>query len=67
MNIWETKTKAMSMNGKRIPRVKIVMNNKIIEFIHLGSHLSQYNIQKDIDSNLTKYSRLNGTLRRNSA
>ena len=39
----------MAMNGKRIPRVKIVINNKIIEqvtqFIYLGSHLSQYNNQ----------------------
>jgi hypothetical protein len=59
----------MAMNGKRIPRVKIVINNKIIEqvtqFIYLGSHLSQYNNQKDIDRNLTKYNRLNGTLKRN--
>jgi hypothetical protein len=31
----------------------------------LGSHLSQYNNQKDIDRNLTKYNRLNGTLKRN--
>ena len=53
MNISEAKTKAMAMNGKSIPRVKIVINNKIIEqvteFIYLGSHLSQYNNQKDID------------------
>ena len=31
MKISETKTKAMSMDGKRISRVKIVINNKIIE------------------------------------
>jgi hypothetical protein len=41
------------MNGKIIPRVKIAINNKIIEqvteFIYLDSHLSQYNNQKDID------------------
>ena len=58
------------MNGKRIPRVKIIINNKIIEqvteFIYLRSHLSQYNNQKDIDGNLVKYNRLNGTLKRNS-
>ena len=45
------------MNRKRIPRVKIVINNKIIqqvtEFTYLDSHLSQYNNQKDIDRNLT--------------
>ena len=46
----------MAMNGKRIPRVKIVIDNKIIEqvteFIYLDSHLSQYNNQKYIDKNL---------------
>ena len=31
MNISETKTKVMAVNGKRFPRVKIVINNKIIE------------------------------------
>ena len=64
MKISEFKTKAMAKNGKRIPRVKIIINNKIIEqvteFIYLGSHLSQYNNQKDIDRNLTKCNRLNG-------
>ena len=57
------------MNGKIIPRVKIVINNKIIEqvteFKYLGSHLSQYNNRKDIDRNLTKYNRLNVNLKRN--
>ena len=45
MKISETKTNAIAMNGKRIPRVIIVINNKIIEqvteFIYLSSHLSQ--------------------------
>ena len=49
------------MNGKRIPKVKIIIYNKIIEqvteFIYLDSHLSQYNNRKDIDRNLTKYDR----------
>jgi hypothetical protein len=65
MKISETKTKAMAMKGKRIPRVKIVINNKIIEqvteFIYLGSHILQYNNQENIDINLTKYN----TLKRN--
>jgi hypothetical protein len=69
MKISETKTKAMTKNGKIIPRVKIVINNKIIEqvteFIYLGSHLSQYNNKKPIDRNLTKYNRLNETLKIN--
>ena len=69
VNISETKTKAMAMNGKIIPRVKIVINNKLIEqvteFICLSSHLSQYINQKDIDRNFIKYNRLNGTLKRN--
>ena len=30
MKISETKAKGMEMNGKRITRVKIVINNKII-------------------------------------
>ena len=51
----------MAMNGKIIPRVKIVINNKLIEqvteFICLSSHLSQYNNQKDIDRNLIKYNK----------
>ena len=59
----------MAINGKRILRAKIVINNTIIEhvtkFIYLGSNLSQYNNQKDIDRNLTKYKRLNRTLKRN--
>ena len=59
----------MAMNGKIIPRVKIVINKKVIEqvteFIYLGSHISQHNHQKNIDRNLTKYNRLNGTLKRN--
>jgi hypothetical protein len=46
-------------------KTKIVINNKIIEqvteFIYLGSHLSQFNNQKDIDRNLIKYNRLNET------
>ena len=47
MKISETKTKAMARNGKIISRVKIVINNKIIEqvteLVYLGSHLSHYN------------------------
>jgi hypothetical protein len=43
MKISQTKTKVMAMNEKRIPRVKILINNKIIEqvteFIYLGSQI----------------------------
>ena len=69
MKISETKTKAMAMNRKRIPRVKIVISNKIIEqvteFIYFRSHLSQYNNQKYMDRNLIKCNRLNGTRKTN--
>ena len=41
------------------------MIERVTEFIYLGSHLSQYNNEKDIDRNLIKYNRLNGTLERN--
>ena len=58
----------MAMNGKRTPRVKLAINNTIIEqvteFIYLDSHLSQYYNQKDRERNLIKC-RLNGTLKIN--
>jgi hypothetical protein len=58
----------MAATGKTPQRVKILMNNKIIEqrmgFIYLGNHISPFEHQKDIERNL-KYNKLNGVLRRN--
>ena len=46
---WFTHTNIETLKGKK----------------DLGSHLSQYNNQKDIERNLIKYNSLNGTLKRN--
>jgi hypothetical protein len=47
----------------------MLFNNKVIEqgmnFIYLGSHISPFEHQKDIDTNLMKCNKLNGVLRRN--
>jgi hypothetical protein len=36
-----------------------------MDFIYVGSHISPFEHQKDIESNLMKYNKLNGVLRRN--
>ena len=41
MNILETKTKVMAMNGTSIPWVKIVINNKIIKQVTRFIYLAQ--------------------------
>jgi hypothetical protein len=47
----------------------MLINNKIFEqimgFMHAGSHISPFEQQKDIESNLMKYNKLNCVLRRN--
>jgi hypothetical protein len=67
--ISEEKTKSMAVTRKTPQRVKILINNKIIEqrmdFIYLGSHISPFEHQKDIERNFRKYNKLNGVLRRN--
>ena len=59
----------MAVCGKRPLRAKIVIDNKIIqqvnEFVYLGSHISLYSYQLDINKNIIKYNQLNGILRRN--
>ena len=48
MTISSTKTKSMAMWGNHIQRVKIVINDNIIEqvtdFKYLGYRISEYNI-----------------------
>jgi hypothetical protein len=69
MEVSEEKAKSMAVTGKTPQRVKILINNKIIEqrmdFIYSGSHISPFEHQKDIERNLTKYHKSNGVLRRN--
>ena len=69
MKISAEKTKLMAVCGKRPLRAKIVIDNKIIEqvndFVYLGSHISLYNHQSDINKNIIKYNQLNGILRWN--
>jgi hypothetical protein len=48
----------MAVTDKTPQRVKILINNKIIEqsmdFIYVGSHISPFEHQKDIERNLRK-------------
>ena len=64
--ISSTKTKSMSMCGNQIQRVKIVINDKIIEqvteFKYLGYCISEY--KSDLEDKLQIYNKINGTIRR---
>ena len=56
----------MAMCGNQIQRVKIVINDKIIEqvteFKYLGYFISEYKI--DLEDKLQIYNKVNGTIRR---
>jgi hypothetical protein len=58
--------KSMGLCGKDTQRVKIVIDDKIIEqissFIYLGNLIS--NKEKDINTKLQKYNKLNGVIKR---
>ena len=64
MTIYSTKTKAMAMCGNHIQRVKIVINEKIIEqvrvtdFKYLGYCISEY--KSDLEDKLQTYNKING-------
>ena len=62
------KTKSMGFQGKNIQRVKIVIDNKIIEqvssFNYLGNIISNLNMD-DIEQKIHKYNFVIGTTRRN--
>ena len=66
MTIFSTKTKSMAMWGNYIQRVKIVINDNIIEqvtdFKYLGYRLSEYGI--DLEDKLLTYNKINGAIRR---
>ena len=56
----------MAMCGSYIQRVKIIINNNIIEqvtyFKYLGYHISEY--KSDLEDTLQTYNKINGTIRR---
>jgi hypothetical protein len=68
MAISSTKTKSMAMCGNHIQRVKIVINNHIIEqvteFKYFGYCISEY--KSDLEDKLQTYSKINGAIRRHS-
>jgi hypothetical protein len=63
----EIKTKAMGIQGQYWKRVKIVINNKIIEhassFTYLGSKTSD-KINAGLETRIRKYNNLNGVIKR---
>ena len=66
MTISSTKTKSMAMWGNNIQRVKIVIDDKIIEqvteFKYLGYCISEY--KSDLEDKLQTYNKINGAIRR---
>jgi len=66
MTISSTKTKSMAMCGNHIQRVKIVINDTIIEqvtdFKYLGYRISEY--KSDLEDKLQTYYKINGAIRR---
>ena len=66
MTISSTETKAMVMRGDHIQRVKIVINDSIIEqvtgFKYLGYRISEYN--SDLEDKLQTYNKINRVIRR---
>ena len=66
MTVSSTKTKSMAMWGDHIQRVKIVINDNIIEqvtdFKYLGYRISKY--KSDLEDKLQTYNKINGAIRR---
>ena len=66
LTISSTKTKSMAMCGNYIQRVKIVINNNIIEqvtdFKYLGYRIPEY--KSDLEDKLQTYNKINGVIRR---
>ena len=66
MTISSTETKSMAMWGNHIQRVKIVINDNIIEqvtdFKYLGYRISEYG--NDLEDKLQTYNKINGAIRR---
>ncbi|KAJ4431271.1 hypothetical protein ANN_19868 [Periplaneta americana] len=68
MTISNTKTKSMALKGKIQKRIKIVINQEVIEqvsnFTYLGTKISTMSAQTNIEENLQKYNKLNGCIKR---
>ena len=66
MTIASSKTKSIAMWGNHIQRVKIVINDNIIEqvadFKYLGYRISEYG--SDLEDKLQTYNKINGAIRR---
>jgi predicted SPOUT superfamily RNA methylase MTH1 len=66
MTISSTKTKSMAMWGNHIQRVKIVINDNLIEqvtdFKYLGYRRSE--CKSDLEDKLQTYNKINGAMRR---
>ena len=66
MTISSTKTKAMAMCRSHIHRVKIVINDNIVEqvtdFKYLGYHILEY--ESDLEDKLQTYNKINGAVQR---
>ena len=66
MTVYSTKTKPMAMLGNHIQRVKIVINDNIIEqetdFKYLGYRISEYG--SDLEDKLQTYNKINVAIRR---
>ena len=65
MTISSTKTKSMAMWGNHIQRVKIVINDNIIEqvtdFKYLGYRISEF--KSDLEDKLQTCNKINGAIR----
>ena len=66
MTISSTKTKSMAMWGNHIQRVRIVINDNIIEqltdFKHLEYGILEYG--SDLEDKLQTYNKINGAMQR---
>jgi predicted SPOUT superfamily RNA methylase MTH1 len=66
MTISSTKTKSVAIYGNHIQRVKIVINDNLIEqvtdFKYLGYRISEY--KTDFEDKLQTYNKINGVIRR---
>jgi len=66
ITISSTKTKSMAMWGNHIQRIKIVINDNIIEqvtnFKYLAYRISEYG--SDLEDKLQTYNKINGVIRR---
>ena len=66
MTIFSTKTKALKMWGNHIQRVKIVINDNIVEqiteFKYVGYCISEY--KSDLEDKLQTYNKISGAIRR---